>query len=615
MERKITKPKVKTTEFINYMFNFKNFLSMKKFLFMAAALVAMASCSNNDYFGDSPTEALANGQGLTNEISFGLDVPYFTRAEGSAAADLLSSQFIVWGEKKESDGSAAGTGNLVFKNYVVKYQASSAYTTLSNTKNWDYVGYTPYAAAYVSPKADEQTIKYWDYSASNYVFTAVSAADADITDGKVKITKTESGSTVYDKGYTIDLKSDADLTKLYFSDRQVIAQGTGTNRDAVNAYGGNVTLKFRNVGSYVRVGIYETVPGYSVKIDKFYYVNAAAPTFPTMTSYSETNFAANVPNTVAAQDQTLTVKYHNASVAALENQPVITTDATAANYITLGTNINGAASLGVASNAPTYDKAGGTYTVVIPQETNDKDMYLKVDYTLKSTDGSNETIKVTGATARVPYEFLQWKPNYKYTYIFKISQDTNGSTGGDVVGLYPITFDAVVVDAGDGLQETITTLTRPSITTYAKGAVVNEYNHGSNIYVVVNDGGNVALNTKTKLYTVTIDANAAQTINEASVANVLVKGTAAGTTPNSWTVTDQLGKAMTVTEVAASPATGLTYVSAIPTADAPGIDGKNTAISFGDNKVATFTPAAAATYVFEYTDVSGNKHYKIIVVQ
>lgn len=609
MERKITKPKVKITEFINYMFNFKNFLSMKKFLFMAAALVAMASCSNNDYFGDSPTEALANGQGLTNEISFGLDVPYFTRVEatGATAAGKLGSQFIVWGEKSEPNTGAAGT--MVFNNYQVNYVDGTANSTMSNTKGWEYVGYThsaEYQANITNSYDVAQTIKYWDYSATNYVFTAVSAKGADITDGKVKITKTTSGTTVYDKGYSIVLTADADLTKLYFSDRQVIAQGTGTNRNAVNAYGGNATLKFRNVGTYVRVGMYETVPGYSVKIDKFYYVDAAAPTFPTMTSYSETNFAANVPNTVAAQAQTLTVKYHDNSVAALENQPTITSGATAANYITLGTGINDATSLAEVSNAPTYDNA--SYTVVIPQESNDKDMFLKVDYTLKSTDGSNETIKVTGATARVPYEFLQWKPNYKYTYIFKISQDTNGSTGGDVVGLYPITFDAVVVDAGDGLQETITTLTRPSITTYAKGAVANEYNAGSNIYVVVNDGGNVALNTKTKLYTVTIEANAAQTINEASVANALVNGTESPT--GTWTVTDAKGKHMVVTAAA-----GLSYTNAIPVTDAPGVNPGNTAISFGDNKVAKFTPAAAATYVFEYRDGSGNKHYKIIKVQ
>ena len=61
----------------------------------------------------------------------------------------------------------------------------------------------------------------------------------------------------------------------------------------------------------------------------------------------------------------------------------------------------------------------------------------------------HEIIKVYGATAQIPAESAAWKPGYAYTYIFKITKDTNGSTDPEHIypeGLFPITFDAVVVD-------------------------------------------------------------------------------------------------------------------------------------------------------------------------
>ena len=113
---------------------------------------------------------------------------------------------------------------------------------------------------------------------------------------------------------------------------------------------------------------------------------------------------------------------------------------------------------------------------------------MKVDYTLVSTDGSGETIKVTGAEATVPSEYTQWQPNYSYTYIFKISDKTNGSTGGESKGLYPIVFDAVVTETSEGIQNTITTVQDASITTYAKGNTIeNEYKTSDNIYACVID--------------------------------------------------------------------------------------------------------------------------------
>ena len=118
-------------------------------------------------------------------------------------------------------------------------------------------------------------------------------------------------------------------------------------------------------------------------------------------------------------------------------------------------------------------------------------MLLKIDYTLIPEDGSNGNIEVKNANVVVPTQYVQWKSNFAYTYLFKISDNTNGNTGiigTDPEGLFPITFDAVVVNvADDKTQETITNFENYSITTYANGSKVvtnNEYKAGETIYVV-----------------------------------------------------------------------------------------------------------------------------------
>lgn len=556
--------------------------NVKNKLFLATAIIALAACSDNTYMGENE-----GGVGPDNmPISFGFDVPSATRASGAAAATALGNHFIVYGEKSEtSDGAAPVTDGstshqLVFKNYVVKYTGNSAYTTTSNTKDWEYVGLTQSYGTNVVPQAGEtQTIKYWDYSASNYVFTAVSAVESEITSGAVTVTKNTNktdGNKIYDKGYTVALTAGATATKLFFSDRQEITQGIGTNRDAVNAYGGNVTLTFRNATSQIRVGMYEDIPGYAVKIKKFYYQNAASPEFASMSTEVTSNFTANVPNLATGSAATLTVTYYNEGTR--KNQPKISVSGSAANYITLtGSGLAADVTLATTAASPTYDNSG-TFTTVFPQESNDKNLKLKMDYQLvNSTTG--ETINVNGATAEIPAEYLQWKPNFKYTYLFKINDNTNGSTGGGVVGLYPITFDAVEIVAEDGKAEYITTVSEPSITTFgvSAGKYVtsgSEYTAGSDIYATIMDGSSVAdftLSTDVNVYHVTTADASNFKITEASVAEAI-----AGNKNNAMNVdiyTYDGSSTYTKVDDAATLAVGTTYYKADSESRAPGAGG------------------------------------------
>jgi len=557
---------------------------MKKNLSYAAlAIMALVSCTSNDYVGDQ--KALENTE-TNRSISFGFDVPRPTRAAGEktggdAAADL-NKQFIVWGEKNETSGAAATTGNLVFKNYLVNWYDFSAYTTTSNTKSWEYVGLklddtsaTPSTESYsgnIKPNSGTvaQTIKYWDYGATTYTFTAVSALPADITAGKVKITKTESGTNVSDKGYSVALTADADLDKLFFAERINITASNNTDRSQVNKYGGNVTFRFHNSATKVRVAMYETVPGYSVKIKKFSVDNDGTnPAFGDMTDDVTANFAANLQNCAKGTAGNLTVKYV-ADAGTTLNHPTVsfTPTATAANVLELGTGLKADVTIGESATVATYDKDGKAYTSVFPNETNAQNLKLKLSYTLVAPV-TDETIEITDKTAEIPAQYLQWKPGYAYTYIFKITDDN----------LYPITFDAVEVISEDGESEYITTVTEPSITTFGvKGgkyvAGKNEYEAGSDIYATFMEGSTVKNPTigtsgaqHVNVFKVT--AADASLITEASVAEAIANPGRIINAVYTWNGTDTYTQVTDATTLAA----GTTYYKADSESRVPGAEG------------------------------------------
>jgi hypothetical protein len=599
---------------------------MKKYLLFASAILAFASCANDSYLGTEDEKHIANGD---QAITFGFDVPTPTRAEGAAAATKLNNQFIVYAEKNEDQtaaGTNPGTGNLVINNYVVNYVTNSAYTSTSNTKDWEYVGFkfndasatipTTSYSTNITPNSGAdvvQTIKFWDDAASSYTFTAVSALPADIQNGRVTITKNTSGTDQYAKGYTIVLKKTdgttpvyPSLDKLYFADRNNIAKGDGYTHNPVK-------LTFRNSQSQVRVGIYETIPGY--KVSAIHFFKQYGTTEYNDGASTPTNAFGAVCNNISATnfEGTLTVTYGNGTNAALD-QPIVsvTTPSTPATDLVLGTNYSTLTTTGTAkflgetATAATYDKADATYTLVMPQEGNTTNLKLKVNYTLYN-EITKETITITGKTAEIPGKYLAWKPNFKYTYLFKLTDDD----------LNPITFDAVVVEDEAGNQETVTTVDNPSITTYAKGqnptqAAKAEYPTGSTIYVAVDKGGTVptlTVGTNANLYLVTntTGTGATQEITEESVANALAHGTKDNNdNPTSWTVTGVGMKSLIVTTTGVP---SLTAGTTIPDADSP------TGVAITVNN-AKFTPTAAGTYAFEFIDTSDSnkKYYKIIKV-
>jgi hypothetical protein len=582
---------------------------MKKNIFFAAvALVALVNCTSDERIGgeaispDSPQV----GQGA---IVFSTDSKGITRAgsTGADAAEVLNKNFVVFGYKTVSSNP-----QTVFDNYQVNWVTNTAGTTESNSANWEYVGYRnlPFGTtttsggtlntdgvaknATGSSTNVEQSIKYWDFSASQYDFFAYSlgAGEADDADDDSD-PQYAKASALSNSTYTLEGNA-AQLGACYISNKKTVTP-------ALNAT--QVDLEFRSFLTKIQLGFYETIPGYSVK-DVQFYPSASGSSSTTPSLYTESEVLPNGGKYTVTFDANGKPQL---ALAASDPTPTkiskIDFSATLTNYARSDYKEASENYLGRASNAATLTDIVN----VLPNPSNESALNLKMDFTLVSRDGTGETINMTGATAVIPAVYAQWKPNYKYTYIFKISDNTNVQSGS-ITGLYPITFDAVVADAQDGSQETITTVAEPSITTYAKASAVlinNEYLTGSNIYVVVEDATAnlnplVLTDANAKLYTATVEAGAVQGITEETVANALTNGTESPT--GTWTVTDANGKKLVVTT-----ASGLTPVTEIPAADSP------TGVAITVN-AAMFTPANVGTYVFEYTDGSSAKHYKIIKV-
>ena len=637
----------------------------KNYLFLATAAVLMASCANDDFSGDNTSSPTGTGA-----IAFNMNTPAMSRGEGTTEnthAKALGNEFIVWGEKNENNsGKQADDADVVFKNYRVQYTASSANTTESNTKDWEYVGITPYnykgtapsngatgdeSNAFVAPSiytsTAKQTIKYWDFG-KNYTFTAVSAKQDDIKKQLVKITKNTGyaanaadTATVYAKGYTIELAADASTKDVYLSDRVTKKlDSKSTESAAADA----VQMTFRNFQSKIRFGIYETVPGYKVVITGIKYNNGSTEvTHPTAASEggsSDKTFGVDGNFVVAGKSSTegsKNTKYTVTYTSDNKAQVSIADGYNSNSYLNTGgtewLSTSPTSPVGTSATNPTWDNVTTTtsgegdsqtttktsnWTSIMPNPSNNTELKLHIAYKLISEDTgeviefketSGNTTTEVFRTVTVPAEYCQWKSNYAYTYLFKISDKS--------AELYPITFDACVETEDNGNWESITEVSEPSITTFAVTSTSNktivtgknEYEAGNIIYATV-----MELNSSNKyetatlsntsgseniaLYTVTSSDNFP--ITEASVAQAIVSTASS--------------KKLTCTKVeATTTSNGSTTTNWELVNEVPAEDGTTVKLAESDKKALKWTAESGKTYAIQYTK-DNKQYYKIVKV-
>ncbi len=538
---------------------------MKKSSIMMLALsgTMLVGCTQSEYIGEALQQ---NG----NEIVVSGASGKMTRATSNTGsdADKLDGQIKFYGVKKTGTTYAN-----VFENYVLWSQGGV--TTSNPDGDWEYVdvaGHDYGTTTTAGETEKDQFIKYWDFATDEYHFVAGSPVKAftyALEGGEIK-TATVTGIA----GHLNPNDGEAINTDpIYIAAPVKVAKAD---------YKKDVVFSFTRQQSFVRVGVFETIPGYEITDIKFYSYGTDAWT---TTSSNNVTLASVTPDYfTGATNATATLTYewdtpsyefeysdgemkqqNNWYGGKLENGVPATTstEATVANlYGTDG------------------DMATTGYFTVIPttSELAAAPLLVKCDYTLKGLDG-NDIINVKGATAAIPAAYAKWAANTSYTYLFKISDNTNGTTGEegtDPEGLFPITFDAAVVEVEDGTaQGTVTTVSTPSITTYQEGfAAAMKYVTGKAIYVTAqNDetGELYKLNGKIKVFAL----DGAKT-----EADLILTAPTTGET--------------TFTVGSGQPVGSVTYEAGM---------------------YGAFTPGAAGYYAIQYEYAAGAYAYKVVCVE
>ena len=478
---------------------------MKKYIFLAASALTLASCTSDDFLGDTqgstPTSA-------NSAIKFDGNAGKISRATSNTASTpqgKLDYQFKIYGVKSGANNNYS----KVFENYSIWYNTTK---TTSNTNDWEYVAGAGVITTGETANPtkitlnDAQTIKYWDYASDNYHFVAGSP----IENFDYELDQNGNIASAKIKGLGGHIEANSGTTATTFNPVYVAKPKVVAKTD----YQKPVEFEFVRQQSMVRVGIYETIPGYKITDIKFY--KQGENGLEKVDATNNIILTSTTPDYfVGGPDVTGTITYDWTT-------PGYTFDYTG-TYTKDKNWYAGALTKGVeatTSTETTISKLYGSdgdmdvtngYFIVMPTLVKDPSAILiKCDYTLESEDKSGETIKVTGATAAIPAAYSKWDINTRYTYLFKISENTNGTTGNpddkDPAGLYPITFNAAVTEMTDKTEGTTTTFTAPSITTYQKGSV-----EGNTIKYVANKNIDVTvLNDKAEVQTLKTTDDAAE---------------------------------------------------------------------------------------------------------
>ena len=329
-------------------------------------LLTLVSCGGGDDDLGAPQTTAATNElvPITFNGSQGVEAAV-TRAGGTPLHDAGVNQFHVWGYKNMTSET-----QTVFPGYQVDWGANTAYTTTSNTNNWEYVGIS------------DQTIKYWDWSAAAYRFFAVTGwtgTASPATVAEYDATKTyKAGET--DDTYSVSmLANTADIKETLYFSRLWYSTGNPTDYPD-KQFGKPVTLEF--VQPYARV--------------RFIYTYVYPREGITL---SEQSFLPTDGSQIKRKG-IVKVTYPLSGAVTKESYLTTLDETSDSTYI--------CEDFDPEVDTKVYTTCDNGWYTVLPNLTQGS-------YTL--------TVSINGLekTAVVPAEYMQWKPGYSYTYIFKIT--------------------------------------------------------------------------------------------------------------------------------------------------------------------------------------------------
>ena len=345
-------------------------------------LIGLLGCSGDS--GEQGEEPEATGDAITFSGQQG-DEEMVTRADTPLSESGVTS-FTVWGYKNNGD-APYGRSQEVFPAYTVEWKKNSEATTTTNSSGWDYI----------LPDKPLQTIKYWDWGASAYRFFAVTnwAGESDIHEdnkayGKNGTYGDGDAYSMYKITMEIDVTSRRAIEDIpYFS---TLWFSTGNLHDyPTREFGKPVQLVFTKPYSKVRFMYNYVYDRKKILLESQVFKPTAdysivPPATPTGIARKGT-FNIIYPLTGAE-----TKEWYDIVPIAEGKLEAFTEDYDPYN-----------------ASKEYLDAIDGWYSV-FPNTTQGS-------YTL------TVVINRLEKTCVVPAEYMQWKPGYSYTYIFKINEE------------------------------------------------------------------------------------------------------------------------------------------------------------------------------------------------
>lgn len=368
--------------------------------FLISAL-CLLSCSSEQDKPETPEPKPNVGIAFGGANDIWQDAP--TTRSGETGLETLFKSFRVWGYKNYA--ATPNSPQVIMDGYRVNFTQSSAGTTESNTADWEYVGLT-----HPTKHSTTQTIKYWDYSASNYRFYAYTPADAKITPasstgnssapstGSSSASSETPTSTLEDVfqipfAYSEDAtaKSVPYISDLWFSN----------NTDATSPYGKCVTLRFSPLIAKVRF--------------KFTYPANTKRITITDILFGDSRYIKDPSSAQTPLKGTITATYPLTGIETPASYTPSfawkTSEETGAKgflHLTIPYEEESDA-IHILQDKKLYNKWYYVPPFNIAQ-------YPQGAYTISAIIDGNKTL------ATVPAEYMQWKAGYQYTYIFKITE-------------------------------------------------------------------------------------------------------------------------------------------------------------------------------------------------
>lgn len=451
---------------------------MKKFIYLAVGVALMASCSSDFDLSEGGGNA-----GGSDVIGFQMRTGNTSRATtGLQSAGHYN--FGVFGYK-ENDKV-----NPIMADYLVGYfDAAKGYDPetgstvgdqpgIADGKSyWMYekMGYGQFTGTYagetVNPNTpyasnnEGQYLRFWDnkatqtcfYAYAPYVNTGATGNTVTYVDGTPK---GESSDT-----YVLTIPSGT--IKHGFDDPSTYEFMYASAKVEKTNYGHDVSLKFNRLNAKVNIKFWEDIEGYSVRLIDLTPAYGVAATPSIMEagqgSYGYklgkiyTKNGVKIQFNADAEFQSLKqyagettsdpLNFKTPTASLIGENRVMATPSPSTYYaIPKGSGANV-----LADGELNYSASGSAPATELAQT----GLTFHVSYELISTTG--EKITVTDATVHVPQDYCNWEANKHYTYIFRITKNSNGSTGTTtpkpedpevptVNALYPIVFDNCVVE-------------------------------------------------------------------------------------------------------------------------------------------------------------------------